>query len=89
MIVTTQQEAPEVKAELSDNLSWWSPTPAGPSLCFANALICYFTKCYSTIVKPPFVVSSGKGSVDAISKEHLEMLNVGEIGLCETSIPKV
>ena len=86
---TAPEEAPEAKAELSDYFSWWCLSPSGPILRFADALPCCIAESYSSVVKPSFAVPDGQGSVDTISEEHFEMLDVGEVGLRELSIPEV
>lgn len=54
-----------------------------------DALPRFIAESYSTVVKPSLAVPAGQGIVDAISKEYFEMLDVGEIGLREVSVPEV
>ena len=89
LIVATYKEAPEVEAELSDDFSWWSPSSSGSSLRFADARPCFIAESYSTVVKPSLAVPAGQGIVDAVTKEYFEMLDVGEIGLRQVSVPEV
>ena len=59
LIVTTQEETPEVEAEFSDDFSWWCTFLPGPFLRFADILLRCIVERDSIVVKPSLAVPSG------------------------------
>ena len=66
-----------------------APLPPARLFALRDARPCFIAESYSTVVKPSLAVPAGQGIVDAVTKEYFEMLDVGEIGLRQVSVPEV